>query len=69
MGSIHIFDERTRTKAMRRRANLDHRNVVDNRLYAEAAKLSGQEFTIRVWLIRMFAQALQVTVCVSTRRK
>jgi hypothetical protein len=67
----YLFDKRKRTKPIKRRSSLDHRNVTSNRLYphASATKWRQQEFTIRVWLIRMCAQALQVTVCISTKRK
>lgn len=67
----YLFDERKRTKPNQRGATLDHWNMVNNRLHTHrhATKWREQEFTIRVWLIRMCAQALQVTVCISTRRK
>jgi hypothetical protein len=65
----YLFAERKRTKPMKRSASLDHRNVTSNRLHTHATKWREQEFSIRIWLIRMCAQALQVTVCVSTRRK
>jgi hypothetical protein len=69
MGRIYFVDERTGTKPMKRSASLGHPNLIGNRPHTDAVKWREQEFTIRVWLIRLCAQALQVTVCVSTWRK
>lgn len=69
----YLFDKRKRMKLIKRSASLDHRNVTSNRphthTHTHATKWREQEFNIRIWLIRVCAQALQVTVCVSTRRK